>query len=173
MKKNLLFLFVLFYITACSQQDPFLADQGSKLLAQSNWDADAGVIPSLTIGSKITSSSNPKMANKVLDEKKETHWQSGAPFPTNFISRKDQNILIGHFLKKSNYNSSNISSPQNATDGDANATNSIVSVINGNAFVEIIFKQPQNLNTIALKAGGVKQPIEIFIILFLFKSFIL
>ena len=100
MKNILLFLFTLIQFTACSQNETANFQKGTQLEKKQDWDPDAGVIPSLTIGSKVTSSTNLKMAYKVLDEKKESHWQSEAPFPTNFINRKDQNILLNYFSKK-------------------------------------------------------------------------
>ena len=163
MKNILLFLFVLIHFSACSQNETSNFQKVTQTEKKQSWDPDAGVIPSLTIGSKVTSSTNLKMAHKVLDEKKETHWQSEAPFPTNFINRKDQNILLNHFLKKENYQASKVSSPKNATDGNSNSTTSNIEVANGEAFLEIIFKTPQNLKSVALKAGGVNQPLEIYV----------
>ncbi len=162
MKNILLFLFVLIQFSACSQSETSNFQKVTHKEKKQGWDPDAGVIPSLTIGSKVTSSTNLKMANKVLDEKKESHWQSEAPFPTNFINRKDQNILLNYFSKKENYNASKISSPKNATDGNSNSTTSNIGIVNGEAFLEIIFKKPQAIKSISLKAGGVVQPIEIF-----------
>ena len=163
MKNILLFLFTLIQFTACSQNETANFQKGTQLEKKQDWDPDAGVIPSLTIGSKVTSSTNLKMAYKVLDEKKESHWQSEAPFPTNFINRKDQNILLNYFSKKENYLASKISAPKNATDGNSSSTTSNIGIANGKAFLEIIFEKPQEVKSITLKAGGVVQPIEIFI----------
>lgn len=163
MKNILLCLFVLIQFSACSQSETSNFQKVTLKEKKQGWDPDAGVIPSLTIDSKVTSSTNLKMAYKILDEKKETHWQSEAPFPTNFINRKDQNILLNHFSKKENYKASKISSPKNATDGNSNSTTSNIGVANGEAFLEVIFKKPQNIKNIVLKAGGVNQPIEIFV----------
>ncbi len=163
MKTNLLFLFVLFQFSACSQNETSNFQKVTPTEKKQGWDPDAGVIPSLAIGSKVTSSTNQKMAFKVLDDEKETHWQSGAPFPTNFINRKDQNILLDHFSNKENYKASKISFPKNATDGNSNSTTSNVEMTNGEAFVEFFFEKPQDVKSVALKAGGIIQPVEIFI----------
>jgi len=164
MKKTLLFLFALIHFSACSQNETSNFSKVNTEKKQS-WNPDAGVIPSLTIGNKVRakSSTNLKEAYIVLDEKKETHWQSEAPFPTNFINREDQNILLNHFYKKENYSASKISSPKNATDGNPNATNSNIGMANGEAFLEVIFGKPQDVKSVVLKAGGVVQPVEIFI----------
>jgi len=163
MKNILLFLFVFIQFSACSQNETTNFKKVTQKEKKQGCNPDAGVIPSLTIGGKVTSSTNPKMAYKVLDEKKESHWQSAAPFPTDFINRKDQNILLNFFSIIENYNSSNISTPKNAVDGNVNSTTSNIDIANGEAFLEIIFKKPQEIKSISLKAGGVVQPIEIFI----------
>ncbi|HFC00699.1 MAG TPA: hypothetical protein ENJ53_07830, partial [Phaeodactylibacter sp.] len=169
MKKTLLFLFTFLQIfSACSQNDATPASAISQTnisqkQKKQGWDADAGVIPSLTVGSTPSASSNPEMANKIIDEKKETHWQSGQPFPSNFFSRADQNILLHHFSQKNHYQASRISTPKNATDGNPNSTAANISLADGSAFLEVFFEQPQDLKTIVLRAGNVTQPIEIFV----------
>lgn len=170
MKNVTLFLFAFIqFFSACSQNETATAqivsnNYGiSERAIKQGWNPDAGVIPSLTVGGKTSASSNPGMSAKIIDEKKESHWQSGQPFPTNFISRPDQNFLIGHFSKKNNYRASKISNPTYATDGNPNSTSANVGLANGEAFIEVIFQQPQDIQSIAVRAGNVQAPLDIFI----------
>ena len=169
MKNITLFLLAFLQLfSACSQDDAAVVQQVSQIqnitpTKKVGWDADAGVIPSLTVGATATASSNPEMAKIVLDEKIETHWQSGQPFPVNFYSRDDQNVLLNFFNKKTHYQSSNISDPKNATDGNPNSTAANIGATNSEAFLEVVFEKPTKLQTLSIRAGNVKSPIEIFI----------
>lgn len=157
----MLLLVIFPFLTACSQSESSNAQQVST--KNQKWNPNAGVIPSLTIGAKPITSSNPDQAFKLIDEKKESHWQSTAPFPTNFFNREDQNILLHFFEDTKNYKASSILNPKNATDGNPNGTSANVGVAQGEAFVEVLFPMPQDLNKIVMRAGSVKSPIEIFI----------
>jgi len=89
----------LFSFSACSQNTSdhtadLVANAMSNNMKRTGWNPDAGVIPSLTVGAKVIVSSGEETAAKFIDEKKETHWQSGSPFPQNFLLRNDQNILL-------------------------------------------------------------------------------
>ena len=168
MKNVLLFLFAFLQMfSACSQSDIAAAQtvSNNKIIKKKKkgWDADAGVIPSLTIGGKTSASSNSEMSKMIIDEKKESHWQSGQPYPANFLSRPDQNILINHLNKKSQYSSSTISTPKNATDGNPNSTAANLKPSNGEAFLELFFQKPKTLKTVAIRAGNVTQTIEVFV----------
>lgn len=167
MKNVLLFLFVILQIQAYSQNEVAhirnVSHQQFVKKKKKGWDADAGVIPSLTIGGTTSASTNAETSNKIIDEKKESHWQSGQPYPTNFMTRPDQNILINHLNTKSQYTASNISTPKNATDGNPNSTAANLKPKNGEVFLELFFQKPQTLISVALRAGNVTQPIEVFI----------
>ena len=171
MKNWLLFLVAglhLFSFSACSQNtsDHSVELVGNALSAdmkRTGWNPDAGVVPSLTVGAKISVSSGEGTAEKLLDEKKETHWQSGPPFPQNFLLRADQNILLKYFSNSKNYSASKISQAANITDGNTQSSMATISPINGEAFLEIKFPNGQNLNSIALRAGNVGSDIEFYI----------
>ena len=170
MKNWLLALVVILPLfTACSQST---ADQTAMTsttpltptMKHLGWNPDAGVIPSLTVGSKTAVSSGETTALKLIDEKKETHWQSGSPYPQNFLMREDQNILLNYFSKTKNYNASKIDNPNFATDGNTQSSTTNISPVNGEAFLEIKFPIPQDLHAIALRAGNVGNDIEFFVL---------
>src|ERR1051325_4693098 len=61
------------------------------------WDPYAGVVPSLTVGANVTTSSGGSTA-LAIDGDKNTCWQSGNPnaaLPQGYLTRPDLNILLG------------------------------------------------------------------------------
>lgn len=91
----------------------------------SNWNPDAGVIPSFTTGATVSPTSNSPDATKILDGDLSTAWQSEAPLPEMFIGRPDLNIFLQHAV--SLVQCSTCDDPEKMMDGNL-ATSSKVNV---------------------------------------------
>ena len=122
----------------------------SLLQAQAQFDPNAGVIFPFTQNASIATSSpgsgNPQA---VIDGDNSTFWQSDAPFPTNYISRSDQNILLD-FATTGNFSQSGGSNTGAVTDGDANSSQAINAATSG-AWAKFEFDEPTNLHTFSIK----------------------
>jgi len=160
---TLLLLAVCSFFTACSQSNTADAPIFSDKKIKQGWDADAGVIPSLTIGAKTSASSKVNMASKIIDEKKESHWQCEPPYPHNFLTKSSQNFLFNFLKNKSNYSVSKISNETAATDGNINTEAKVAVGSSGDAFLEINFKKSQTIKTVALRLKKTNSDIEFFI----------
>ncbi len=59
------------------------------------WNPDAGVIPSLTDRATPWGTSNPGALPNIVDGNTQTHWQTGACYPTGWLSRPDLDLALG------------------------------------------------------------------------------
>ncbi len=59
------------------------------------WNPDAGVIPSLTDAATPFGTSNPDALPSIVDGNTATHWQTGACYPTGWLSRPDLDLALG------------------------------------------------------------------------------
>ena len=120
-------------------------------LSETNWQADAGLIPSYTEHIAFTASSTTTGLQDLNDNNNETFWQSEAPFPNAFIQRKDLNI----FYKKAHLwaSSPNVNDFSPLTDGDLN---NAVNIDNpkGQDWLSLNFKIPKSLQFFAIKCGN-------------------
>lgn len=119
------------------------------------WDPDAGYIAPWTENATATATSNLSTAEKILDGDPNTAWQSEAPLPDGFISRRDLNIFLGKKLTKAN--GQNL---QNATDGNAASVADIKS--SGQDTATIFIGTDKKLFSFSLKAA-VNGPLVIYI----------
>lgn len=120
------------------------------------WNPYAGVITPFTAGATvITSSTGGGSPANVIDQNDQTHWQSGATLPTNYIGRPDLNYFYGKSAWCSgtgsglNYNS--------ATDGDVNTVFNVPSV-NSQSLVRVTLPAPVKpvcINVKMVMSGGV------------------
>lgn len=120
------------------------------------WDAHAGLVPSYTQAATITSSSNSKALSNLTDENLETHWQSEAPLPVRYISRKDLNYFQNQEFA---IQASAIDNQENIFDGNLDSP-AMVKITPGPAFLELTFKEPTYLQLISLKVNA-SNPLKI------------
>ena len=117
-------------------------------LALSQWNPDAGLIQSFTVGASTMGSSNGTASN-VIDGDEGTFWQSGAPLPLGYINRKDLNILWG--LGAAGYCSgTGVSNCISFTDGNLN-TATTVTVVGTKARLTLTLPQPAPLRNMSVK----------------------
>lgn len=114
-----------------------------------HWDANAGLI--LPYHATWTTSSNAVDCRKIYDENPQSFWQSAAPFPNAFVTRKDLNVFL-------NKGSQIAASPEvksfiALTDGDLNTSIKINSS-KGKYWLSIHFKEPMAIQYLALKCGN-------------------
>ncbi|MBI9038340.1 MAG: hypothetical protein JEY97_09425 [Bacteroidales bacterium] len=103
----------------------------------SQWDPNAGLIPSYTNNCTLKTSSGEN-ADNVIDGRIETFWMSEAALPINFYKREGLNFL----LHQPNYSISTSLSKniKNVVDADINSS-SIIEVINEEALLKISFNE--------------------------------
>jgi hypothetical protein len=117
-----------------------------------NWQAHAGLVAPYTDAEQVSvSASSGGTASVVLDNNIQTFWQSDAPYPTGYIRRADQNILLdqadmGNCIASSRENLSIL------TDGNLDSSIKILSE-NGAATVTAHFAQATPLYALSIKAA--------------------
>lgn len=136
----------------------FSFSKKSNHVNQNNFDPHAGVVPSLLKGAKIQTSSNQKEAYKIIDENRESAWQSDAPLPEGFIKNGNQNILLNK--KPVSAESAFINQSNHFTDGDLNNIGEIKSN-NGKATIAYLLKN-KSFFSISLKCQ-IKSAVHFFI----------
>ncbi len=123
----------------------------------SQWNPDAGVIPSYTWNATVTASSGSNGAN-VLDRDEQTNWQSGAPLPNGFMGNAAQNILKD-FCALGFCKHSAIKNAANAT--DANLSSSAIISGTGNAWFMLAPVMTGALHSVSVKCL-VSAPLKIY-----------
>ncbi|MEO1076172.1 MAG: discoidin domain-containing protein [Bacteroidota bacterium] len=121
--------------------------QGPAAFAQ--WDADAGLVASHTDAATVTATSitGSGLAN-VHDGDIATQWQSGACYPTGFISRDDTNVLLGA-CADGRCTSSSTGNITGATMGGSGSAGVLAS--GGRAWLRADLEQPSDLYRIAAR----------------------
>lgn len=111
---------------------------------------DAGRVIPLSRNARVTATSGKGVKN-ITDDNTNTFWQSDAPFPTNYLTRKDQNLL----LDQAGGNHCTLTGkaiPTAATDGNPESGVTI-DADTGNAQFTLQLEQPQQLLLVGVKAG--------------------
>lgn len=126
--------------------------------ASAQWNPYAGVITSFTWEAKVTTSSGGN-GKEVNDRNEKTFWQSGSPYPYDFINRPDLNILkaVG---KSDRCSSSGTSNCEPATDGDLK-TNVVMRVHQGSAWLQFSFRNAIPLHVLAIKCVA-SLPVKVY-----------
>ena len=121
----------------------------SPALAQ--WDADAGLIASLTDGAPLSATSTTGgTLPRVIDGDEATQWQSGACYPHGFVSRADANVLLGA-CADGRCSSSTTTSLDGATLGGSGSVG--VQAVAGRAWLRADLAQPDDLYRILVRLG--------------------
>jgi serine/threonine-protein kinase ATR len=146
MQKNRFFLFFISFLFATNP-----------LTAQ--WNPNAGVVASFTDNCTVTASSTSSGLMSVIDNDFNTSWQSGAPLPTGFMSRADQNFVLGQGTTICSGTGTNY---QNVTDGDGN-TAANFSLVNGKAKVILNFGVGTSMFSVSSKMNvGTNTPVNFY-----------
>ena len=66
----------------------------NQALKDGKWDPDAGLVAPMSKGATAEASSSTSNPGNALDRDTDTHWQSGACWPTGFISRPELNAVL-------------------------------------------------------------------------------
>lgn len=124
-----------------------------------HWQADAGLILPFTDMAGVTATaSSGGAASVVLDNDVQTFWQSDAPYPTGYLRRADQNILLD-LAKKSTCSATTTDNTVLLTDG--NLDNQIsIQPQDSRASVSLQLPTAQSLYAISIKAHSDK-PLQI------------
>jgi hypothetical protein len=137
-----------------SKLDTSVSERGSGI-----WQADAGVVKPFTDMSGVSAQASSGSAiGVVLDHDLHTAWQSEAPYPTGYVTRKDQNILLDAASqgKCSGTTSDNLSA---ITDG--NLSNSVgVNVEAGKSRITCLLNPPKPIYAVSLKLST-DQPLQL------------
>lgn len=128
-------------------------------LQSQQWNADAGYIPSLTIGKTPIPSSGTD-ADLGIDGSPNNHWTSGAPLPQNYIARADQNDLMGTAASLCTH--SGIANVLGLTDGSTAGSINVPIDGTGEAWIKFTFPNPQEVLLISTKFNTATD-IEIYI----------
>lgn len=128
------------------------------VIALPQWNPDAGVIPSYTLGATVITSSGTSGQN-AIDNDENTAWQGGQVLPAGYLSRPDNNILYGLGSSFQCRNSGNAPSA-NITDGNLTSVTQIP-LSGGKAWVRFNFISPIFLRHVSLKCG-VAATIKVF-----------
>jgi hypothetical protein len=128
-------------------------------ILNAQWDADAGYIPSLTIGKTPIPSSGTD-ANLGIDGSPNNHWTSGDPLPQNYIARTDQNDLMG--TASSLCTHSGISNISELTDGSTASNTNVPIDGTGEAWIRFTFPSSQEILLISTKFNATAD-VEIYI----------
>jgi len=125
----------------------------------SAWQPDAGLVLPYTDAQGVTvAASSGGTASVVIDNDIQSFWQSDAPYPTGYISRADQNILLDLANAQSTHLTSK-DNPQYLTDGNLDNAVSI-SVKNGQAAIHLNLPEAQPIYALSIKAQSDK-PLQI------------
>lgn len=130
---------------------------GIPAVSFSQWNPDAGVIPSYTWNAVVTVSSGSNGQN-VIDHDEQTNWQSGAPLPNSFITNASQNIFKD-FCQLGFCKYSLCKNPQLATDGSL-STSAVVSA-QGSAWLMLTPVMSGTLRSVSIKSL-VSSPLHIY-----------
>ncbi|MBL7784459.1 MAG: hypothetical protein JNM36_00985 [Chitinophagales bacterium] len=134
-------LFLLCSVS-CPQQPP-------------SWNPNAGVV--LPYPAQVSTSSNNNQSS-INDQDYRTFWQSDAPLPTQFMTRKDQNLLYHTPAQRIFANFNNNQSHDNLTDGDVNSASPLPS------YTRITLAQQSHFLSLSLKLQT-SQTVQIYALL--------
>lgn len=129
--------------------------------ALAQWDPDAGVIPSYTEENTTIVTSSGGNGNEVLDNDRQSAWQSEATLPSGFIARPDANILHG-LAATAACSSTSAANCANATDANLNSSITIPETI-GVAGFEVTLAPVSTVHSVSLK-GSANAAIDIYVI---------
>ncbi len=116
-----------------------------------DWNADAGLIPSLAAGVAVSATSQQDAADHVVDGDAGTHWQSAACLPTGYITRPELNVLLGA-CDRGGCTSSAANDMADGVDGSF-FSGAGVQAVDGLAWLEVALPAPQVL--LAVGARGI------------------
>ncbi len=115
--------------------------------AFSQWNPNAGVIPSYTWNASVTTSSGGHGA-EVIDHDEKTNWQSGAPLPNGFVKNPAQNIFLFQ-SEVGRFNSSGCTNSSAITDGDQKTSSQISG--SGEVWFEINLPNSPAIRSVSVK----------------------
>lgn len=122
------------------------------------WDADAGVVRSLTDGATVTANSNASDAARVLDGDDNTAWASEACFPTGFLSRTDLNPLLDQ-CAAGGCTLTGTADPSSATDASF-YTGAAVALSSGAATMRVPLAAATTVDEVAFRGFG--GPVDVY-----------
>lgn len=127
-----------------------LQQAGHKMPARLWQYPNAGMIIPLSHNARVTVTSGKGVKN-ITDDNTDTFWQSDAPFPDNYLTRNEQNLLLNS-ANSNNCTLTGSAAPQSATDGNPETG---VKIVNNteNARFTLQLRQPQQLLLAGVKAG--------------------